>query len=234
MKQHLTWSLIALASLASLNGCETLGNGQKTETGLGIGALAGAAAGAAWGGARGNWKEGALIGAGVGAAVGGVTGAVMDSQTEDMRKVGIASKRDKAGNMIISMAGDALNFDTGQAIIGTTGQNTLTNLASVLIKYPENRISIYGFTDNVGNNDDNRLLSQQRADSVKMFLLRQNIPQRCILGAVGYGPAYPLADNATPQGRAANRRVTLSISVDQAEAKTNEAQRESYQNRNTQ
>jgi outer membrane protein OmpA-like peptidoglycan-associated protein len=224
--------LAVCALIASVNGCQTVGSGQKTATGLGVGAVAGAVVGGLWGGARGNWKEGALIGAGVGAAVGGVTGAVMDKQSEDMRKAGIATQRDQAGNMIVSLAGNSLNFETGQAVIGDVGQTTLTNLAGVLVKYPENRIAIYGFTDNVGDDASNRLLSQQRADSVKLFLLQQNVPQRCILGAVGYGPAYPVADNSTPEGRAANRRVTLRISVDQAEAKTNEAQREQYQSGN--
>lgn len=228
MKKQCTWGLAAVATLASLNGCQTLGSGHKTEAGLGIGALAGAAIGAAWGGARGNWAEGAMIGAGVGAAAGGVTGAVMDRQSEDMRKAGIAEQRDKAGNMVVSLAGDSLNFSTGQAVIGSKGQYTLSRLASVLVKYPENRIAIYGFTDNVGSSSDNRLLSQQRADSVKMFLLEQGVPRRCILGAVGYGEAYPVADNSTQEGRAANRRVTLSIRVDQAEAKADEAQRERY------
>jgi outer membrane protein OmpA-like peptidoglycan-associated protein len=235
MKKHLIWSLVAVAGLASLNtGCETLGSGQKTAAGAGIGAVAGGVLGGVIGASRGNWKEGAAIGAGVGLVAGGLTGAVMDKQTEDMRKAGIASQRDKDGNMIISLAGDALNFETGSAVIGDKGQQTLTNLAGILVKYPENRISIYGFTDNVGSDDANRLLSQQRADAVKMFLLQQSVPTRCVLGAVGYGPLYPVADNSTDAGRAANRRVTLRITVDQDEAKANEAEREKYSNRNNQ
>jgi outer membrane protein OmpA-like peptidoglycan-associated protein len=69
---------------------------------------------------------------------------------------------------------------------------------------------------------------------VRAFILQQGVPQRCVLSSVGYGPANPVADNSTSDGRAANRRVTLSITVDQEEAKANEAQREQYQNRNNQ
>lgn len=235
MGNQFAWGLAVLAILAGLNnGCETLGSGQKTMAGAGIGAVAGGVLGAAIGAKRGNWKEGAAIGAGTGLFVGGVTGAVLDKQTEDMRKAGIAPRRDSAGNMIISLAGNSLNFDTGSAVIGDQGRMTLYHLAGVLSRYPENRIRIYGFTDNVGSDDSNRALSQKRANAVAAYLYRCNVPQRCFLSYVGYGPAYPVADNSTPEGRAANRRVTLSISVDQTEAKANEAQREKYANRDQQ
>ena len=234
LRRILSLGLAAAMGLVSLNGCATLGNGKHTGIGAGIGALAGAAAGAAWGAARGNWQEGALIGAAAGATVGGVTGMVMDKQAEDLRKAGIRAQRDADGNMIISMTGDTLKFDSGKSDISDAGASVLSRLAAVLKKYPEDRISLSGHTDNVGSEELNRVLSQQRSDSVRAFLLSQGVPQRCILSSVGYGSEHPVADNSTAEGRALNRRVELSLTVDQDEAKANEAQREKWSNRNAQ
>jgi outer membrane protein OmpA-like peptidoglycan-associated protein len=233
MKKLLTLSLAALVSLSLLTtGCETLGSGDKTMKGAGIGAVAGAAVGAAWGAARGNWKEGAAIGAAAGAAIGGVTGAVMDKQAEDLRKAGIRTQRDEAGNLVINLSGETLKFDTGKSSLKPEGEALLTKLGGVLQKYPENRIVIEGHTDNVGSSADNRVLSQSRAESVKAYLMKQGVQSRCITQTVGYGDEKPIADNSTADGRALNRRVELSVTVDEAEAKANEAEREKYKNRN--
>jgi outer membrane protein OmpA-like peptidoglycan-associated protein len=227
MKSMLTLSLAAVVALGSLSsGCASLGDKDKTVKGTGIGALGGAAVGAAWGAARGDWKKGALIGAAAGAAIGGVTGAVMDKQEEDLRKAGIASERDEAGNLIINLSGESLKFDTGKSSLQPSGEALLTKLAGVLRQYPENRIVIEGHTDNVGALAMNKALSQSRADSVKTYILKQGVPARCVVQTMGYGPERPIADNATPAGRAENRRVELSIHVDEEEAKRNQAARE--------
>jgi outer membrane protein OmpA-like peptidoglycan-associated protein len=234
MFKHGIISLSLAALLMGSTGCDTLGNGKRTGEGAGIGALAGAAVGAAWGAARGDWKKGALIGAGAGATVGGVSGMVMDKQAEDMRKAGIKAQQDAAGNMIISMSGDTLKFATGSSVISSDGGAALDKLAGVLKKYPENRINLSGHTDSVGSAEANRALSQQRSDSVRSYLLQQGVPARCLLSSVGYGEEHPIADNGTAEGRALNRRVELSMTVDQDEAKTNEAKREKWSNRNAQ
>lgn len=228
MKNRCSASLLVSSALFVTlgGGCATLGDGDKTMKGTAIGAAAGAATGALWGAARGDWAKGAMIGAAAGAAVGGITGAVMDKQEEDLRKAGIRAERDEAGNLVVSLSGESLKFDTGKAVIKPEGEAVLNKLAAVLVKYPENRIFISGHTDNVGSASLNRTLSQQRADSVKAYLLGRGVPARCIPSAVGYGPDKPVASNATEAGRAANRRVDLAISVDEEEAKVNQAQRE--------
>jgi outer membrane protein OmpA-like peptidoglycan-associated protein len=229
MKKWLSLSLAGLLAVGTLtNGCASLGDKDKTVKGTAIGAVAGAAVGAAWGAARGDWAKGAMIGAASGAAIGGISGAVMDKQEEDLRKAGIAAERDEAGNLVVSLSGESLKFDTGKAIIKPEGEALLTKLANVLKKYPENRIIISGHTDNVGSAATNRSLSQQRADSVKASLIAKGVPARCVPSAVGYGPDKPVADNATADGRAQNRRVDLSITVDEDEAKANQAEREKY------
>jgi outer membrane protein OmpA-like peptidoglycan-associated protein len=227
MKSMLTLSLAAVVAMGSMtSGCASLGDKDKTVKGTGLGALGGAAVGAAWGAARGDWKKGAMIGAAAGAAIGGVTGAVMDKQEEDLRKAGIAAERDEAGNLIINLSGESLKFDTGKSSLQPSGEALLTRLAGVLRQYPENRIVIEGHTDNVGALAMNKSLSQSRADSVKTYILKQGVPARCVVQTMGYGPERPVADNNTAAGRAENRRVELSIHVDEEEAKRNQAERE--------
>jgi outer membrane protein OmpA-like peptidoglycan-associated protein len=216
----------ALGAAALNSGCASMGDKDKTVKGTAIGTVAGAAVGAAWGAARGDWKKGAAIGAASGAVIGGVSGAVMDKQEEDLRKAGIRAERDEAGNLVVSLSGDTLKFDTGKAVIKPEGEEVLAKLAGVIKKYPENRISISGHTDNVGKPSDNVTLSQRRADSVRAFLLAQGLPSRCVLSSTGYGQEKPVADNKTMDGKAANRRVELQIAVDDEEAKKNQAERE--------
>ncbi len=230
------FSLITLLLLPMVfsTGCETVGSGKRTAIGTGLGALAGAGVGALVGAARGDAAKGALIGAAAGAAIGGVTGAVMDKQAEDLRKAGIRAERDEAGNMLIQLSGDSLKFDTGKATIQATGQQVLANLASVISKYPENRIAISGHTDNAGNASSNQSLSQQRADAVQFFLLKKGVAAKSVTSSTGFGQTRPKYDNKTAAGKAANRRVELAITVDETEAEANQKTRESYKNRNAQ
>jgi outer membrane protein OmpA-like peptidoglycan-associated protein len=218
--------LAAAVAVTTFTGCASTGDHDKTYKGAAIGTVAGAAIGAAWGAARGDWKKGAAIGAGVGAVAGVSTGVVMDKQEEDLRKAGIRAERDDNGNLIVSLTGDTLKFDTGKAVISSDGFAVLAKLAGVIKKYPENRISISGHTDNVGKASDNVVLSQRRADSVKAAILADGVPVRCMLSSMGYGAEHPVGDNTTVAGRALNRRVELAITADEDEAKANEAQRE--------
>ena len=218
MKKLLSVGLIAAMAM----GCSA----NKTTKGAGIGTLAGAAAGAAWGAARGDWKKGAAIGAASGAVIGGVSGAVMDKQDNDLRKAGIRTERDENGNLVVQMTGESLKFDTGKATLKPDGEALLDKLAGVISKYPENRIAIQGHTDNTGSNSVNTVLSQNRADRVKAYLISKGLPSRCVIASTGFGPDMPVANNNTADGRAMNRRVELKISVDKDEAEKNEAARE--------
>ncbi len=212
-----------------MSGCATLGDGDKTWKGAAIGTLGGAAAGAAIGAATGDPAKGAVIGAVSGAAVGTVTGIVLDTQEERLRKAGIRAERDRQGNLLIRLAGDSLKFDTDKANLKPAGVEQLAHISGILRDYPENRISIMGHTDSTGSEAYNLRLSQARADTVKVTLLQQGVAPRSILSATGYGESQPVASNASPEGRAQNRRVELSIRVDEAEAAQNQAERERFQ-----
>lgn len=226
MNRALAMVLAALTALSFNSGCATVGDGDKTMKGVGIGTLAGAAVGAVWGGLRGDWAKGALIGAGAGAAIGGVTGVVMDKQEEDLRKAKIKTERDEAGRILVSMPDDVLKFDTGKWAIKASNKEFLDTFSGILVKYPENRIVIGGHTDNVGRPADNLVLSRKRAESLSAYLLAKGVPQRCIIQTAGYGEDKPVADNATAAGRAKNRRVDMVFGMDEDEAKKNQAERE--------
>ena len=68
-----------------------------------------------------------------------------------------------------------------------------------------------GYTDNIGSDEYNQKLSEQRADSVRDYLVSQSVPDSNIT-AQGYGKTHPIADNSTNSGRAQNRRVELVVS----------------------
>lgn len=103
-----------------------------------------------------------------------------------------------------------LTFDTGSAKIAGDSGVEVDNIAAIMNAYPEVKINVEGYTDNVGNVDANKALSQARAEAVKARLLVAGInPDR--IAAMGFGDANPVADNATAEGKAQNRRIEISI-----------------------
>ena len=220
--------MVAFVILLLVTGCATLGDGDKTWKGAAIGTAGGAAAGAAIGATQGDAAEGALWGAAAGAVVGTATGMVLDHQEEKLRRAGIRAERDAQGRLLVNLAGNALTFEFGSARLKPQGKTQLNKIAGILKTYPENRIMIAGHTDSVGSAQNNLALSQARAESVKAHLLHQGVVPKSIVLTVGYGEESPVADNATAAGRALNRRVELSITVDEEEARVNQQQRERY------
>jgi outer membrane protein OmpA-like peptidoglycan-associated protein len=75
-------------------------------------------------------------------------------------------------------------------------------------EYPEIEIEIRGHTDSVGNYENNMMLSQQRAESVRMYLVKKGIESTRVR-SVGFGPSSPIADNRTAAGRSKNRRIEV-------------------------
>ncbi len=117
---------------------------------------------------------------------------------------------------------DRILFDSGEAELKTEGQEILRKVAAVLAQHPNRRIHVIGHTDNVpirasarARYPSNWELSTARALAAVRFLIDEAgvEPQR--LGAVGYGEFRPLADNATPEGRAKNRRIAIVVLSDE-------------------
>jgi outer membrane protein OmpA-like peptidoglycan-associated protein len=194
--------VVALATLVTLIGCGTAG--KRTAIGGGAGAALGAGIGALAGG-----KKGALIGAGVGALAGGSVGLYLDKQHKELEKVAEA-KRTENG-ILVNMKNDIL-FDTSSAELKDEAVTQITQVGDILAKYADNRIRIEGHTDSSGSDSLNETLSRKRADSVRTVLVSRGVREEQIT-VVGNGETKPIADNATKEGRAKNRRVEVHIDV---------------------
>lgn len=106
---------------------------------------------------------------------------------------------------------DKVYFDTGKATIQKRSNALLDNVAQVLNAHPEIvLVQVEGHTDNVGVPEKNKKLSQDRADSVKNYLVKKGVAD-ARLKAVGFGQDRPAETNDTPAGRDANRRVEFNI-----------------------
>ncbi|WP_203300122.1 OmpA family protein [Marinobacter sediminum] len=176
-----------------------------------IGALGGAAVGAATS-SKSDRGKGALIGAAGGAAIGGGIGYYMDKQEAQLRRKleGSGVRVVRNGDQIELIMPGNITFDLNQSSIKPSFTDTLDSVALVLKEFDKTIIQIEGHTDSSGSQSYNQLLSEQRASSVRDFLLNQNIaPKRT--RAVGYGERYPLASNDSAAGREQNRRVELTL-----------------------
>jgi OOP family OmpA-OmpF porin len=105
---------------------------------------------------------------------------------------------------------DNVHFDTGKPTLRPDSFKELNEIAEYMKWKEEERYEIAGHTDNVGKEEDNQRLSQQRAETVRNYLVKKGIPPGR-LNAKGYGATQPVADNETPEGRQKNRRTELVI-----------------------
>ena len=109
-------------------------------------------------------------------------------------------------------AGEALvlyiNFETGKSAIKAESGNIVDELYQMLKENPDLKIIVEGHTDNVGNLASNKTLSEERSSSVKSALVAKGISADRIK-TIGYGQDKPIADNATEDGKAKNRRVEI-------------------------
>lgn len=102
----------------------------------------------------------------------------------------------------------AIHFDTGKATIKPESQRIVGEIAALLRDNPGLQVSIEGHTDNTGTPQGNKTLSDERARAVVAAVAAQGI-EASRMGAVGWGQDKPVADNATEEGRAKNRRVEV-------------------------
>ncbi len=107
-----------------------------------------------------------------------------------------------------------IEFDTAKSFIKAKYHNNIKKLADFMKEHPETSVVIEGHTDNVdrfNNPENNIILSQARADSVRQYLVDKFGIDKSRINAVGYGPDRPIADNITEEGRRKNRRVDALI-----------------------
>src|ERR1700733_13180757 len=123
----------------------------------------------------------------------------------------ILQTRDSARGLIVSMS-DVL-FDTGQYSLKPGAREKLAKVAGILLAYPGLNIEVGGYTDNVGGDDMNQKLSENRADSVRDYLVQEGVTTNAVT-ARGFGNTLPVASNDSSSGRQQNRRVELLVSGD--------------------
>jgi outer membrane protein OmpA-like peptidoglycan-associated protein len=134
----------------------------------------------------------------------------LESKLSDARDTiaKIASVKDDDRGMVITLKGEVL-FKTGKWDLTPGAMAKLDQVAEAL-KGQEQPIVVYGYTDAIGTRDANVALSQARAQAVRDYLVSKGLPPDLVT-AQGKGPDEPLADNASAEGRAQNRRVEIVV-----------------------
>jgi outer membrane protein OmpA-like peptidoglycan-associated protein len=123
----------------------------------------------------------------------------------------ILQTRDSARGLIVSMS-DVL-FDTGKYSLKPGAREKLAKVAGILLAYPGLNIEVGGYTDNVGGDAMNQTLSENRAGSVRDYLVQEGVATNSV-SAKGFGNTLPVASNDNSAGRQQNRRVELLVSGD--------------------
>jgi len=121
----------------------------------------------------------------------------------------ILQTRESARGLIVSMS-DVL-FDTGKFSLKPGAREKLAKVAGILLAYPGLNIEVGGYTDNVGGDVMNQTLSENRAGSVRDYLVQQGVASGSV-SSKGFGNTLPVASNDNSAGRQQNRRVELLVS----------------------
>jgi len=215
MLSHRMKAAACMAALIATSACVTdPQTGERKISKAAIGALAGAAVGTGAGalvGGRHNRTE-MIVGAGIGAIAGGSIGAYMDNQERKLRQqtAGTGVEVIRNGDELVLNMPSGITFDTNSYAIRPEFQSTLNDVAATLASYEKTYIDVYGHTDATGNDAINIPLSENRARAVADYLASRGV-NRARIGTQGFGASRPVASNATPEGRQANRRVEIKI-----------------------
>ncbi|MGD0890140.1 MAG: OmpA family protein [Terracidiphilus sp.] len=114
-----------------------------------------------------------------------------------------------ARGLIVNMS-DVL-FDFNKYTLKPEAREKLAKVSGILLAYPNLKLQVEGYTDNIGSDEYNQKLSEERADGVRDYLVSQSVADANVT-AEGFGKTHPVADNSTNAGRAQNRRVELVVS----------------------
>lgn len=209
-------SLLAAAVL--LSACTTLDpytREEKTSSatkGAIVGAVSGAVIGLISGDDAVERRQRALIGAGVGAVAGGSVGYYMDKQEMALRQqlegTGVSVTRD-GDHITLNMPGN-VTFASDSSDLKPDFFPVLDSVTLVLKEYDKTVVEVAGHTDSTGSDQYNQALSERRAATVASYLVNRGVLEMRMI-RVGLGESRPVADNATPEGRALNRRVELTL-----------------------
>lgn len=213
------WMCAAVMAVFTV-GCANMSETQRgTATGAGIGAAAGAVLGAATaGGNRGkSATTGAVLGAAAGAGIGYVWSKRMEEQKRQMEQAsqgtGVQVSQTADNRLKLDIPSD-ISFDTNRADIKPNFAPLLDKFAGTLRDNPNTRITIVGHTDSTGSDAINNPLSVHRAESTRDYLVSHGV-NGGRFSVEGRGSHQPVADNATVEGRARNRRVEIFVAEPQ-------------------
>jgi len=123
--------------------------------------------------------------------------------------VKLVAVREEERGLVITLSGSIL-FRSGDAVLLPSAQVKLDRVAEALLAVRARKLIVEGHTDSQGSDRDNLALSQGRADAVRDYLVQRSYPADRI-EAYGMGEGRPIADNASAEGRANNRRVEIII-----------------------
>ena len=201
-KSRVFVSSLAALSLVAVSGCVTDPNtGERKVSRTAIGGIGGAVGGA-------------LLGGLIGGKTGRNVGYKMDQQIKELKDTTAGSGVDVTevdnGQAILVNLPDGVTFDVGSYTIKPAFRNTLDSVADSLVRYPNSLVDVYGHTDSTGSDAFNQRLSENRAQAVSNYLVSRGVSNARIRWQ-GFGETMPVADNATPEGRARNRRVEIKI-----------------------
>lgn len=213
-------TLVAAAAALGLSGCMVNPNtGERTASKT---AVYGAGAAITCGiiGAISHGSKGARNSAAACGAIGAGVGAYMDYQESKLREslanTGVEVQR--SGNEIKLTMPESVTFPINSYELTPQAQMSLDKAAQTLTTYNETNLTIVGHADSSGNDSINVPLSHNRAQAVANYLNQRGVAAGR-LSVAGRGASQPIASNATPEGRAQNRRVEILINPNQAAAR---------------
>ncbi len=121
----------------------------------------------------------------------------------------LAAVKEEERGLVITLSGSVL-FASNKSELLPSAQNKLNQVADALLETKERSLTVEGHTDSQGSQDHNQVLSQQRADAVRSYLISRGYPGD-LIKAQGIGENRPVADNSNAEGRANNRRVEIIV-----------------------
>jgi outer membrane protein OmpA-like peptidoglycan-associated protein len=202
----------------------------KTGSGAIIGTSAGAAIGAGIGYLLGGDGSAIAIGAAVGGVVGGGAGVAIGKKMDEkaaelaeLENAQVETVTDVNGLKAIKVTFDSgILFDFNKSTLKADAKQQLDKFAAEMSDMPETNFAIYGHTDNIGSEQANQKVSNQRAESVEKYLRGKGIAKERMT-AEGLSFNFPVGDNNTEAGRAQNRRVEIFITASEEMVKEAEA-----------
>jgi outer membrane protein OmpA-like peptidoglycan-associated protein len=139
--------------------------------------------------------------------------ATLDRMAADIKAKIQGARVVRKGEVLDLTLPSDLVFDVGKDAVKTSARRTLASVAQILNRHPDTLVTIEGHTDSTGTAESNQALSEKRARRVFDILVKNGV-HALRLSMRGYGELAPVADNSTPEGRRANRRVQMKIRPD--------------------